>query len=134
MRQRCNDKNCPSYKYYGARGIKICKKWNDYKTFEEWAMNNGYTEELTLDRINVNGNYEPSNCRWATKKEQSNNRRDNILIEYNNEIKTIHQWSEKYNIGVETIKKRLKKGWNIERVFNEKPYIGKNQYSKNKNS
>lgn len=77
MKQRCMNKKHTRYKDYGKRNIKICNEWkNDFEAFYNWAINNGYNESLTLDRINNNGNYEPSNCRWTTYKEQRHNRRD----------------------------------------------------------
>lgn len=112
MKDRCSNKNTPSYKNYGARGIKIFDDWlNDFQAFYDWSMNNGYQEDLTLDRINVDGDYTPSNCRWATAKQQANNTRKNVRLTYNNKAQTMMQWSEELNIPYGTIKTRHRKGW-----------------------
>ena len=86
LRQRCTNSNDPSYKNYGGRGITICDEWNDFSNFYKWSMENGYSDEklpsgrnkLSIDRIDVNGNYEPSNCRWADDYTQSRNKRDSV--------------------------------------------------------
>ena len=77
MKKRCYNANTTDYLYYGARGITVCDEWHDFSPFRAWALENGYTDELTLDRINNDGNYEPANCRWATWKEQAKHRRPN---------------------------------------------------------
>ena len=114
MRRRCLSKTHKNYKDYGGRGIKICSKWPDFKNFYDWALSNGYKKGLTIDRINVNGNYEPSNCRWATQKEQQNNRRNNVRITYQGQTMTLTQLAEKYNIKMATLRGRLNKGLDLE--------------------
>lgn len=124
MKQRCYNKNNPGYKNYGGRGIKICNEWlNSFENFYNWAIKNGYQENLTIERMNNNGNYEPSNCRWATKLEQVRNRRNTVLITYKNETKTIKEWAEQYNIEFVTLKTRINRGWDIERALKEKTHL-----------
>ena len=122
MKKRCYNKNNKSYENYGGRGIKICDEWlnkkNGFINFYNWAINNNYKVDLTIDRINVNGNYEPSNCKWATIKEQANNRRSNHLITYNGETHNITQWAGILNISYGALKKRIRNGWDIEKAFN----------------
>lgn len=101
----------------------MCDEWiNNPQSFYDWAICNGYKKELTIDRINVDGNYEPSNCRWATKEEQDNNRRTNRRITYKGETKTLSQWAKKYNINTTTLSDRLKTGMDIDEALN-KPVI-----------
>ena len=99
IKARCYNSNGKQYKDYGGRGIRVCDEWlENFEPFYEWAINNGYREDLTIDRIDVNGDYEPSNCRWVTAKAQQNNKRSNHFITYNNETHTLTEWAEKYNI------------------------------------
>lgn len=87
MKDRCYNPLHVSYKYYGKRDISICDVWNnDFIAFKTWALDNGYENHLTLDRKNTFGNYEPDNCRWATKKAQQANRKDSVKIEFNGEM------------------------------------------------
>ena len=116
MRNRCLNRKTPDYKYYGGRGIRICKDWNDFICFEVWSLSNGYTEKLTLDRIDVNGNYCPNNCRWVTRKVQSNNKRNLRLLEYKGEIKTITQWSETLAIPIATLYRYLASEESLEKA------------------
>lgn len=109
MKDRCYNPKSVSYKNYGARGIKICDEWlNDKNKFFEWCISFGIKKELSIDRIDVNGDYCPENCRWATNKEQLNNMRCNVKLEYNGKEYTIAQLSELLNINYQTIHKRLK--------------------------
>lgn len=117
IKNRCQNNNNTVYKYYGLRGIKVCEEWQKFEPFYEWAINSGYNEQLTIERIDVNGNYEPNNCTWITQKEQANNKRNNHFITYNNETHTIADWAKLYNISYKMLFKRLKDGWNIERAL-----------------
>lgn len=115
MRQRCNNPNNPKYKIYGGRGITVCNEWNEFQYFMKWAYENGYDENLTIDRINSDGNYEPSNCRWENLKNQANNTRATIFLTYNGETKSVSEWSDITGIPQNTITKRKRNGWSDER-------------------
>ena len=120
MKRRCYCETTPCYKNYGARGICVCDEWREnFVAFKCWALANGYTDDLTIEREDGDGNYEPSNCHWATMKEQENNTRHNRFIEYGGETKTIQQWAEHLGIKRPTLQARLDKGWSIERAFTE---------------
>lgn len=119
MRQRCFSPQHKDYPDYGGRGITICDEWSDFKTFYEWATDNGYSDELSIDRINTNGNYCPENCRWADDVVQSRNRRFTQLS-YNGETHTIAEWAKILGIGNTTIRTRLKKGMSIEQILSPK--------------
>lgn len=118
MIQRCTNPNSKAYKDYGGRGITVCEEWkNDFQSFYDWAMVYGYTDELTIDRIDNNKGYSPDNCRWTTPKEQANNTRQNHYITYNGITKTISQWAEEIQIPHTILRGRLRMGWSIERML-----------------
>lgn len=110
IKARTLNKNSPAFNYYGGRGIRICDEWKTYKPFMEWAKANGYKDDLTIDRIDVNGDYCPENCRWATPKQQSNNKRNNRVLEYQGEKLTLAELSEKTGISYCTLKYRANHG------------------------
>lgn len=114
MIDRCQNPNHKSFNRYGGRGIKICEEWKDYVVFRSWALENGYSDELSIDRIDNNGNYEPSNCRWANWNEQNNNRSNNRILCYKGESHTVAEWSHITGIKSSTIYSRLYNGWCVE--------------------
>lgn len=124
MMYRCYNPNCEGYKNYGGRGIVICDEWrNDYFAFKKWAYESGYDDKApkgvcTIDRIDVNGNYEPSNCRWATTIQQGRNTRRNLLVTYNGETKPLSEWCEELNLKYDPIHNRIEKGWDVTLAFN----------------
>lgn len=118
MRHRCYNPQNEKYKSYGARGITVCEDWKySFEPFLNWAMANGYKKGLTIDRINVNGNYEPSNCRWTTLLVQARNKTNNRMITYNGETKCLSEWCENLNLNYSAISARLSLGWTIEKSF-----------------
>lgn len=120
MKYRCSNPNRSEYPNYGGRGIIVCDEWrNNFRNFYDWAMCNGYDESLTIDRIDVNGNYEPDNCRWADVKTQANNTTRCIYITYQEKTQTLTQWCEELNLPYDTIRTRLRRNANItpERLF-----------------
>ncbi len=111
MKQRCCNKNSTKYKDYGARGIIICQEWlNNFICFYNWALKNGYADNLSIDRIDANGNYEPLNCRWVTLKEQNNNRRSNNNITIWNKTQNLELWCKELNIKRSQVYKLVQKG------------------------
>ena len=119
MKERCYNPYCREYRHWGGRGITVCDAWkNEFLAFKEWALANGYEEGLTIDRINNDGNYEPSNCRWATRKVQSNNRRGLHHLTYKGVTKTITEWSAITGIPLTTLYMRLTAyGWSVEKAI-----------------
>ena len=118
MKGRCLRPTNQKFKDYGGRGIKICKEWiTDFKAFYEWANNTGYKEGLTLERIDVNGNYEPANCKWIPPEEQARNKRNNVFIEYNGETHCLREWARILKLNYKTIHKRIKDGWDVQKAL-----------------
>lgn len=113
MLQRCTNPNNAKFKNYGGRGISVCDDWsNSFEAFYEWSMSNGYADNLTIDRIDVNGNYEPSNCRWIGMIDQENNRTNNVLITIGGVTKTRTEWCRINGIRPQTACQRIRYGWN----------------------
>lgn len=136
MKCRCYYEKHPCYNNYGGRGITVCDEWRyNSIAFGDWAVANGYRDDLTIDRINVNGNYEPSNCRWATRKEQADNKREytigetgkrngrsKALIEINGESKTREEWCDFYGISRKTVEKRIYQlKWDVVKAITTPP-------------
>ena len=120
MKQRCGNPNFAEYKNYGGRGIKVCEEWNKssgLKEFSEWALKNGYRDDLTLDRIDVNGNYSPENCRWIPLREQFKNTTRNVFVNYNGERMIISDFSRLTGIDHRVVSRDLKKGFSIEEII-----------------
>ncbi|MBR3166922.1 MAG: hypothetical protein IKF16_12215 [Lachnospiraceae bacterium] len=117
MRSRCESEKNNRFYLYGARWIKVCREWQSFEAFRTWAKKSGYNDALSIDRIDTNGDYTPQNCRWATPKEQANNRRNNHIIRFQGETRTLSEWSERTGIGQTTIWMRLRRGWSIEKTL-----------------
>lgn len=118
MKQRCYNPKNNRYKTYGAEGKTVCEEWQEFAPFYDWAMANGYRNDLTIERIDETKGYLPENCRWATQKEQQNNRRNNHLITYNGKTQTIAQWADDIGIKYQTLLRRINVSkWNIEKAF-----------------
>lgn len=119
MKIRCNVPSVEGYKWYGAKGIRVCDEWNNsYESFKEWSLSHGYTEKLSIDRIDYNGDYTPDNCRWVTMKEQQNNRCNNNWITYNGKTQTFTQLAEEHGINPYTLHSRVyQRGWDLDKAL-----------------
>lgn len=114
MKDRCYNPKSGSYRYYGQKGIKVCDAWLTFEGFYKWVKTTNYNDTLSIDRINSLGNYEPSNCRWATIKEQNNNTSKNHFITVGNETRTLQGWADETGLHRSTIGSRLQNGWDME--------------------
>lgn len=125
MRRRCNDSNNPKYINYGARGIYVCEEWQrDYTTFRDWALSNGYTQELSIDRIDNDGPYSPENCRWTTNAQQSVNKQNSIVVEYHGRVQPLSIWCKELGLKYGTVWRRLAiLRWPTEKAFSTKRYL-----------
>ena len=110
MRSRCNNPNTINYKYYGEKGIKVCEEWDSFMNFYDWATNNGYSDELTLDRLSPDGNYEPKNCRWISLPDQQRNRSNNVFITIKGVTKCLSEWCRIYGMNRWTVLYRHNRG------------------------
>lgn len=119
MRSRCEKNTSSGYHKYGAKGITVCQEWSSFENFRDWAFSNGYTEDLTIDRIDPLGNYEPNNCRWATQKEQQNNRSNNVKLTYCGETLSLSEWEKRTGISWRVLYDRYYRKWAIERIFEQ---------------
>lgn len=118
IRSRCKNPNATKYKYYGGKGIKICKEWDEsFVVFRNWCYENGYKQGLTIDRINSNKDYCPENCRWVDYKTQNNNLSSNHLITYKGETHSVYDWAERLGMKHNTFGERIRRGWSIERAI-----------------
>lgn len=112
MKERCKSK---TNKYYGQKGISVCKEWEKFPPFAEWALSHGYTDDMTIERVDVNGNYEPQNCKWITAKNQYLNRTDSHYLTAFGKTQTIKEWATETGIAYDTIERRINAyGWTAE--------------------
>lgn len=116
LKRRCENPNNPAYKYYGGRGIKVCKRWQSYENFLE-DMGRRPSLQHSIDRRDNNGNYEPSNCRWATKQEQARNSRNNHMMTIGELTLPMWEWVERTGISRGVMKNRIRKGWSDEQTL-----------------
>lgn len=120
MIQRCSNPKNDSYHLYGEKGIYVCEGWKDFATFRNWATENGYADNLSIDRIDNSKGYSPDNCRWATPQEQTDNRDCTINVSYNGKTQTIKRWAEETGIAYKKLLWRINNGWTIEKTLTTK--------------
>ncbi len=118
IKDRCYRENSPSFARYGGRGIGMCDEWRgSFEAFQSWAMGAGYTDDLSIDRDDNDGNYEPDNCHWVPWAQQARNRANNTMIEFNGVTRCLAAWAEVLGTSQDLLSARLTQGWSIERAF-----------------
>lgn len=132
MLNRCNQPSHKSYAYYGGRGIKVCSEWHEFPTYKDWALSHGYNDNLFIDRIDVNGNYEPSNCRFVDMVTQCNNRRSSKFLTYQGKTLSMAQWARELGISRFAIWGRYKRGLSVEEILRKEKHAhrGENHHQK----
>jgi hypothetical protein len=121
MMTRCNNPNSERYYRYGGRGIQVCGEWmHNFPAFRDWALSHGYEEGLTIDRVDLDGNYCPDNCRWIPAAEQMKNTSASRYLSFNGETLILADWARRVGLTAETISRRIKRGWSVERALTEK--------------
>jgi hypothetical protein len=120
MIQRCNNPKNDNYHLYGAKGVSVCDEWKDFATFSKWAMDSGYADNLSIDRIETGKSYYPSNCRWATPQEQTDNRECTRYVSFNGKTQTLKRWSEETGIAYKNLLWRIDRGWPAEKALTKK--------------
>lgn len=132
MISRCKYETASGYDCYGGRGIAVCDEWrNDFQAFHDWATHNGYDDNLTIERMDANGNYEPSNCCWITKAQQNNNTRRSHYITHDGKTQTVSEWAAELGIPQHTVRCRLNAGWEDMRALTQPVGIIDNHGEKN---
>ena len=120
MIQRCSNPKNDNYHLYGAKGVAVCEEWKDFSVFSKWAMESGYSDNLSIDRIETNKGYSPKNCRWATPQEQTDNRECTRYVSFNGKTQTLKRWSEETGIQYGRLLWRISQGWPIEKALTTK--------------
>lgn len=127
MKSRCENPLNKCYSFYGGNGIQVCPQWHDWEQFKQWALNNGYQDNLTIDRIDFSGNYEPSNCRWADCQTQANNKRNNKYITYQGRTQSLSDWCRELGLNYDRTKQRINacsmtpdEAFNLPKYFTQK--------------
>lgn len=131
MKKRLLNSRSKSYTNYGGRGILLFNDWNRYDNFKKWALSSGYQDDLSLERVDVNGNYEPDNCTWIPRNQQAWNKQDSVLVTAFGETKSVPAWvsDSRCQVSGKCLRWRVRNGWAHDYALTEPPAIGRNQYA-----